>query len=510
MSVITRLLERIHGKPDYRLLFLGLDSSGRTTALYKLKLNEVVTTIPTIGFNVETIEHNGGRLTVWDVGGCDKIRPLWRHYFQGTDAVVFFVDSNDRDRIDEAREELGRLMREDELQACILLVLANKQDLPNAISVLEVTDKMELDRFRAKARNIVGTCAKTGDGLSEAMDWLVDQLRGNGGKSSTGNGSARTHTPAVSTEETLEAAEARKQEELLIEWLEREDEDDDEFLAKLNSYSLDSWDHRTHLRIAWLLLKRHGRREGLRLIFDGIKRFIENSDRTKRSRGTTFHETMTYFWVHMVHYAMETTANPSGDFKGFLLMNPQLSNGGLFLHYYTKKLMLLSPEARTQVVMPDKIPLPSLISSTEPAADLAPIEERFSPSKPMSDDEFIDRFRNATLPSWGHEVKLRVIWKLLKDGAGERRSTNNTLDALKAAEGVGHHVTVTYFWLQMISYCVAKTGDAETWAAFVQRPECQQLLNPDLIDKHYSNRILTTGVEMFQLPDRKPLPNGVR
>ena len=50
--------------------------------MYKLKLGEIVTTIPTIGFNVETVEYKNISFTVWDVGGQDKIRPLWRHYFQ--------------------------------------------------------------------------------------------------------------------------------------------------------------------------------------------------------------------------------------------------------------------------------------------------------------------------------------------------------------------------------------------------------------------------------------------
>jgi ADP-ribosylation factor 1/2 len=67
---------------------------------------------------------------VWDVGGQDKIRPLWRHYFQNTQGIIFVVDSNDRDRIVEAREELQRMLNEDELRDAILLVFANKQDLP--------------------------------------------------------------------------------------------------------------------------------------------------------------------------------------------------------------------------------------------------------------------------------------------------------------------------------------------------------------------------------------------
>lgn len=83
-----------------------------------------------LGFNVETVEYKNISFTVWDVGGQDKIRPLWRHYFQNTQGVIFVVDSNDRERVSEAREELQRMLNEDELRDALLLVFANKQDLP--------------------------------------------------------------------------------------------------------------------------------------------------------------------------------------------------------------------------------------------------------------------------------------------------------------------------------------------------------------------------------------------
>lgn len=98
-----------------RILMVGLDAAGKTTILYKLKLGEVVTTIPTIGFNVETVEYKNLSFTVWDVGGQDKIRPLWRHYYQGTNGLIYVVDSNDRDRIEDAREEMTKMLNEDDL-----------------------------------------------------------------------------------------------------------------------------------------------------------------------------------------------------------------------------------------------------------------------------------------------------------------------------------------------------------------------------------------------------------
>lgn len=97
-----------------------------------------------LGFNVETVEYKNIQFTVWDVGGQDKIRPLWRHYFQNTQGIIFVVDSNDRDRIVEAREELQRMLNEDELRDAILLVFANKQDLPVRVAAICIRGSVSL------------------------------------------------------------------------------------------------------------------------------------------------------------------------------------------------------------------------------------------------------------------------------------------------------------------------------------------------------------------------------
>lgn len=127
MGSFQSVFKRLFSKKEMRILMVGLDAAGKTTILYKLKLGEIVTTIPTIGFNVETVEYKNINFTVWDVGGQDKIRPLWRHYFQNTQGLIFVVDSNDRDRAAEARDELHRMLNEDELRDAVLLVFANKQ-----------------------------------------------------------------------------------------------------------------------------------------------------------------------------------------------------------------------------------------------------------------------------------------------------------------------------------------------------------------------------------------------
>ncbi|CAL8094754.1 unnamed protein product [Calicophoron daubneyi] len=175
-NLFSSLFVRLFGKKEMRILMVGLDAAGKTTILYKLKLGEIVTTIPTIGFNVETVEYKNISFTVWDVGGQDKIRPLWRHYFQNTQGLIFVVDSNDQERIGEAREELSRMLNEDELRDAVLLVFANKQDLPQAMSAADITDKLGLHTLRNRLWFIQAACATSGNGLYEGLDWLSNTL----------------------------------------------------------------------------------------------------------------------------------------------------------------------------------------------------------------------------------------------------------------------------------------------------------------------------------------------
>ncbi|KAF9938662.1 Arf GTPase arf1 [Modicella reniformis] len=122
-------------------------------------------------FNVETVEYKNISFTVWDVGG--RIRSV----LCGAIGIIFVVDSNDRDRISEAREELQRMLNEDELREALLLVFANKQDLPNAMNAAEITDKLGLHSLRQRQWYIQATCATSGDGPYEGLEWLSNNLK---------------------------------------------------------------------------------------------------------------------------------------------------------------------------------------------------------------------------------------------------------------------------------------------------------------------------------------------
>jgi small GTP-binding protein len=175
-SWISKFWTKLAGKKDVRILMVGLDAAGKTTILYQLKMGETVKTIPTIGFNVETLDYKGINFTVWDVGGQDKIRVLWKHYYQNTDGLIFVVDSNDRDRVEDAADELKKMLAEEELKDAAVLVMANKQDLNGAMSPNEVTEKMSMSQLKGKQWLVQGTSATSGQGLKEGLNWLADVL----------------------------------------------------------------------------------------------------------------------------------------------------------------------------------------------------------------------------------------------------------------------------------------------------------------------------------------------
>eukprot|EP00470_Lotharella_oceanica_P015251 CAMPEP_0170182778 /NCGR_PEP_ID=MMETSP0040_2-20121228/28823_1 /TAXON_ID=641309 /ORGANISM="Lotharella oceanica, Strain CCMP622" /LENGTH=169 /DNA_ID=CAMNT_0010428321 /DNA_START=216 /DNA_END=725 /DNA_ORIENTATION=- len=157
---------------------IGLDAAGKTTVLYKLKLGEIVHTVPTIGFNVERVEHKNLTFQVWDIGGQDKIRKLWRHYYENTDAVIFVVDSSDRERLPMATTELEKTLAFDELQKASLLVFANKQDLPKALPTQAIADGLGLEKMKSgRSWFVQGASATAGEGLREGMDWLAKTLK---------------------------------------------------------------------------------------------------------------------------------------------------------------------------------------------------------------------------------------------------------------------------------------------------------------------------------------------
>ncbi|XP_037329449.1 ADP-ribosylation factor-like protein 4A [Pungitius pungitius] len=161
------------------IVILGLDCAGKTTVLYRLRFNEFVNSVPTKGFNTEKIKMSLGvcRRTVsfhfWDVGGQEKLRPLWRSYTRCADGIVFVVDSVDAERIEEAKTELHKVTRLTANQGVPVLVVANKQDLRNSLSMAEMESMLALSELsRATDWYLLPACAIIGEGLQEGLEKL--------------------------------------------------------------------------------------------------------------------------------------------------------------------------------------------------------------------------------------------------------------------------------------------------------------------------------------------------
>lgn len=159
-------------------MILGLDNAGKTTVLRKLCGDPIDTIEPTLGFNIQTIVHAAGYvLNLWDVGGQRTIRAYWRNYFESTDGLVWVVDSTDILRLQDCRDELLKLLREERLAGATLLVLANKQDAATAKKSEEIARILQLDNLPENRHWSIQPCsAYTGEGLVQGLDWIVQDI----------------------------------------------------------------------------------------------------------------------------------------------------------------------------------------------------------------------------------------------------------------------------------------------------------------------------------------------
>jgi GTPase SAR1 family protein len=459
-------------------VLLGLDAVGKTTFLYRLKgdQNEVVTTIPTIGFSVETIILNRVDFKCWDVGACDQVRPLWRPHMQNLDFFMFIFDSNDLDRAEKAHEELRKFLQEDEVvfspkRPIGVLILANKQDMPCASNCLEVAKLLHLNEDFMKRPgyywHVLPTCMIDGPKTEEEKrekgpyggPWVYVERpetvhylhfqevldlfaarqynklfekfggvtsfnfeallaeeanavkNGPNGDASQSKNQITKHVTLLSTDDakTVETGnrqtviaiddqllehERKKRELIWQEWLSRAAvlpitssidmvDSDEHFIAALADCSLTTWDHLTHIRIAWIFIRRYGLEQGFKAIEESISHYIQHGGRTD---GKSFHPTMTRFWCHMIAYWLirwqlklhdrqadeepssyrpvdnndtfsRQSAHPFHQFLRYVyeerdFHETDITNGALFKVYFSPS-VIFAPSAKSEIVRPD-------------------------------------------------------------------------------------------------------------------------------------------------------------
>jgi ADP-ribosylation factor protein 6 len=161
---------------EFRIVMVGLDGAGKTTILNQMKLGEPQHTVPTIGFNLEKVSFGGVEFNTWDIGGQQKIRPLWEYYLSGIHAVIFVIDSADTARLREAMEELEKIRCNRDVTGKPFVIFANKQDLPGAIHPEELFNQIRVLFKETDTVHVFPVSAIVNEGITEGMVWLLDEL----------------------------------------------------------------------------------------------------------------------------------------------------------------------------------------------------------------------------------------------------------------------------------------------------------------------------------------------
>ena len=165
----------IRSRNNFKIIILGIQNAGKTTILYRLSIGQLVKTTPTIGSNVEEISYNNVKLQAWDLGGQESTRSIWNVYYANTDGIIYVIDTHE-ESYDDSKTQFYKLLENDALKNAVILIYANKQDLPGAKSVADIIQIYGLDTIKDHIWHIQPCSATTGEGLITGMKWLSDQL----------------------------------------------------------------------------------------------------------------------------------------------------------------------------------------------------------------------------------------------------------------------------------------------------------------------------------------------
>eukprot|EP01040_Poterioochromonas_malhamensis_P008208 gene8208-8878_t len=178
MGLLTILKKVKQKERELRILILGLDNAGKTTIMKRVLGEDHKEISPTVGFNIKTLEFNDYLLNMWDVGGQKSIRSYWRNYFEQTDGIIWVIDSVDRFRLEECKNQLRDILKQEKLAGSSLLIFANKQDLSGALTLEQISTFLDLSNEDISGRHwtIISCSAMSGEGLIEGFEWIVDDI----------------------------------------------------------------------------------------------------------------------------------------------------------------------------------------------------------------------------------------------------------------------------------------------------------------------------------------------
>lgn len=155
-----------------------MDNAGKTTIIKRLNGEDINSVAPTLGFKINTFSYDPYTLNIWDVGGQKSLRSYWRNYFESTDGLVWVVDCADGEKLETCVNELHDLLKEERLSGASLLVLANKQDLPGALSSEQLGTALRLDQIKTHNWALYPVSAVKDDSVLKPFEWIVRDIAG--------------------------------------------------------------------------------------------------------------------------------------------------------------------------------------------------------------------------------------------------------------------------------------------------------------------------------------------
>ncbi|KAH8551123.1 ADP-ribosylation factor-like protein 8B [Umbelopsis sp. PMI_123] len=181
-SIIQSLLEWLRSlffKTEMELTLVGLQNSGKTTLVNVIASGQFIEdSIPTVGFNMRKVTKGSVTLKLWDIGGQPRFRSMWERYCRGVNAIVFVVDAADHAKIDAARTELKSLLEKPQLSNIPVLVLGNKNDLPDALNVDELIETLNLKTITNREVSCYSISAKNQVNIDITLQWLIKKGKG--------------------------------------------------------------------------------------------------------------------------------------------------------------------------------------------------------------------------------------------------------------------------------------------------------------------------------------------
>ncbi|OAA80362.1 ARF-like GTPase ARLP2 [Akanthomyces lecanii RCEF 1005] len=507
---------------ERRVLLMGVNYSGKTTLLYRWKTGEVVNSIPTIGFNVETIRHSSGHtFEVWEPGGSDKARPLFRHYYDNVELVIFLHNCADMSMFDEQLDWFKTLATDGELYHAPILVVPAVQD-----TMAPDTKTEDLAKIMAAYANVAanyrrpepikifncpGFSARTTENPETVLDEVAKMLPGKRRDATKPpDTKAPNYPPSASDVERAKTMTDADEKNMESFWSAFEDE------------SLAPWDHYNHLKAGFFVLIETFEQGGA--ILDAAETFVGHLDRLRTANPELFrdesHRTMTTFWLAQLQVAAANYINSLAsarplqrdDFKNVLLKTPQLTDERLWSEHYSED-VLFTQDAKDGWCLPNLKPLPSVTTRRRLKAGLGP------PAMTSDVDRLIGFGLTVVKQTMTSRARRGAIVKAalaaLQSSTIQERAVNAAIPP--------YSETQAYFWVQMVHAAVAAANKSEVekaeslnWSGSMESltlPAFKALfgITGDEWREHYSSKSWNSlpARMRFHPPDKKPLPNVI-